>query len=79
MAKNKFEVKGEDLLKKVKQIIREGNVRRIVIKNEEGKTYMEIPINVGVLGTLFAPILVAIGALAAVANSFTIEVARKKK
>ena len=79
MAKNKFEVKGEDLLKKVKQIIREGNVRRIVIKNEEGKTYMEIPINVGVLGTLFAPILVAIGALAAVANSFTIEVSRKKK
>ena len=79
MAKNKFEVKGEDLLKKVKAIIKEGNVRQIVIKNEEGKIYMKIPINVGVLGTLFAPILVAIGALAAMASSFTIEVARKKK
>ena len=77
MAKSKFKVKGEDLLKKVKALIKEGNVRRIVIKNDEGKTYMEIPINVGVLGTLFAPILVAIGALAAMANSFTIEVTKK--
>lgn len=76
--KTEFKVNGDELLKKVKAIIKEGNVRRIIIKNEKGKEYMEIPINVGVLGAIFAPILVAIGALAAMASSFTIEVVRKE-
>lgn len=76
--KSEFKVKGDELLKKVKTLIKEGNVRRIIIKNEKGSEYLEIPINVGVLGVLFAPILVAVGALAAVASSFTIEVVRKE-
>ena len=76
--KSEFKVSGNELLKKVKNLIKEGNVRRIIIKNEKGNEYLEIPINIGVLGVIFAPILVAVGALAAVASSFTIEVIRKK-
>ena len=79
MAKNIFKVKGEDLLKKVKSLIKEGNVRRIIIKDQKGREYLELPVNVGVLGVLFAPILVAVGALAALASSFTVEVVRKEE
>jgi hypothetical protein len=79
MASNQFKVRGDELLKKVKELIREGNVRRIIIKNEKRETFMEIPISVGVLGAIFAPVLVAIGAIAAMASSFTLEVIRKEK
>ena len=72
-----FKVTGDDLLKRVKGLIKEGNVRRIIIKDKKGREYLEIPVNVGVLGALFAPILVAVGALAALASSFTLEVVRK--
>ncbi|MBU1017523.1 DUF4342 domain-containing protein [Patescibacteria group bacterium] len=74
-----FKVSGDELLKKVKAIIKEGNVRRIIIKDQKGREYLEIPVNVGVLGALFAPILVAVGALAALASSFTLEVVRKEE
>ena len=74
--KNEFKVKGEDLLKKVKQLIHEGNVNRIIIKNEKGVTYVEIPVNVAIVGALIAPILAAVGAIAALATNFTIEVKR---
>jgi len=73
---SEFRVKADELVKKVKEIIHEGNVRRIIIKNEEGKTYLEIPVTVGLVGVLLAPVLAAIGALAAVAANFTIEVIR---
>ncbi|MBC8488869.1 MAG: DUF4342 domain-containing protein [Bacteroidetes bacterium] len=76
--KNEFKVKGEELLKKIKELIHEGNVRKIIIKNEEGKTYLEIPVTVGVVGAIIAPILAAVGAIAALAASFTIEVVRKE-
>lgn len=76
--KNEFKVKGEDLLKKVKSIIHEGNVRRIIIKNEEGKTFMEIPLTIGVVGTILAPVFAAVGALAALVANFTIEIERKE-
>lgn len=75
---NSFNVKGEDLLKKIKEIIHEGNVNRIIIKNEEGKTYLEIPVTIGVIGTVLLPIFAAVGALAALAANFTIEVVRKE-
>jgi hypothetical protein len=79
MSKNTtFSVKGEDLLKKIKEIIHEGNVNRIIIKSEEGKTYLEIPVTIGVIGTILLPVLAAIGALAAMAANFTIEVVRKE-
>ena len=73
-----FKEKGEDLLKKIREIIHEGNVSRIIIKNEEGRTYIEIPVTIGVIGAILAPILAAVGALAALAANFTIEVVRRE-
>ena len=71
-------VKGEDLLKKVKELIHEGNIRRIIIKNENGDTYIEIPLTLGVVGMVVAPILAAVGAIAALASNFTIEIVKKE-
>jgi hypothetical protein len=79
MKKNEFKVSGEELLKKVKHVIKEGNVRRIVIKNDKGDTFIEIPITIGVLGALAAPVFVAVGAIAAIASKFTVEVIRSDK
>ena len=75
---DEFKVKGEDLLKKIREIIHEGNVRRIIIKNEEGRTYIENTVTIGVIGAILAPILAAVGALAALAANFTIEVVRRE-
>ncbi len=75
--KNEFRVRGEDLLKKVKDLIREGNIRRIIIKDEQGKTYLEIPLTVGVVGVILAPVWAAIGALAAMAGNFTIQIVKR--
>ena len=72
-----MKVKGEDLLKKVKELIHEGNIRRIIIKNENGETYIEIPLTLGVVGMVVAPILAAVGAIAALASHFTIEIVKK--
>jgi hypothetical protein len=74
--KNEFKVKGEELLRKVKEIVHEGNVRKIIIKDDKGSTYLEIPLTLGVVGALVAPILAAVGALAALASNFTLEVVR---
>jgi phage-related minor tail protein len=73
-----FKVKGEELLAKIKQLFHEGNISRIIIKDEEGKVYLEIPVTIGVIGAVFAPVLAAVGALAALAANFTIEVVRKE-
>lgn len=75
---NEFRVKGEELLKKIKQLIHEGNVSRIIIKDDQGRTYLEIPVTVGVVGAIFAPVLAAVGALAALVANFTIVVVRKE-
>jgi hypothetical protein len=75
--KNEFRVRGEDLLKKIKDLIREGNVRRIIIKDEQGKTYLEVPLTLGVVGVVLAPVLAAIGALAAMAGNFTIQIVKR--
>jgi len=72
-----FKVRGDELLAKIRQLIHDGNVSRIIIKDEVGKVYLEIPVTIGVIGALFAPVLAAIGALAALAANFTIEVVRK--
>jgi hypothetical protein len=72
-----FEIKGEDLLAKVKSLIREGNVRQITIKNQEGKTLAVFPLTIGVVGALIAPVLAAVGAIAALVTECTISVERK--
>ena len=60
-----FQFSGDTLLGKIKEIIRAGNVRRVIIKNEEGRVLIDIPLTLGVVGTLLAPQLAAIGAIAA--------------
>lgn len=72
-----FKVSGEDLLKKVKEIISEGNVRRIIIKNEDGKSLVELPLTIGVVGLALAPLLAAVGAIAALVTECTIVVERE--
>jgi hypothetical protein len=71
-----IEVKGEDLLGRIKELVHEGNVRRIIIKNEDGDRLLEIPLTLGVVGVMLLPQFVAIGALAAVVAKCTIEVER---
>ncbi len=83
MAKKKttqetFELKGEDLVKKVKELVHEGNVRRIIIKNKEGKTLIEFPLTFGVVGALIAPVLAAVGAIAALVSECSITVEREE-
>lgn len=73
-----FRVNGGELLNKVKEIIHEGNVRRIILKDDQGKTFMEIPLTVGVVGAIFAPILAAVGAVAALASDMTIVVEKNE-
>jgi hypothetical protein len=74
---NEFRVRGEEMMKKIKDIVHEGNVRKIIIKDDKGNPYMEIPLTFGVVGAIVAPVLAAIGALAALASNFTLEVVRK--
>ncbi|MGE5642365.1 MAG: DUF4342 domain-containing protein [Byssovorax cruenta] len=69
-----FRVEGEKLLTKIKELIHEGNIRRISIKDKEGKTVMEIPVTIGVVGILLAPQLAAIGAIAALLTEATVVV-----
>jgi hypothetical protein len=73
-----IEVEGDNLVAKVKEIVHEGNVRRIIIKNEEGEKLIEIPLTVGVVGAVLLPALAAIGALAALVAKCTIEVEREE-
>ncbi len=71
-----FRVKGEDLLKKLNAVIKEGNVRRIVIKDKEGRSLINIPLTIGVVGVVLAPVLAAVGAIAALVSECTILVER---
>ncbi len=72
-----FKVTGENLLKKVKELIKEGNVRKITIKDKQGKILAEFPLTIGVVGAVIAPVLAAIGAIAALVGECTISVERK--
>lgn len=72
-----IEVTGDDLVGKIKEIVHEGNVRRIIIKNEEGQKLIELPLTIGVVGALLAPPLAAVGAVAALVAKCTIEVERE--
>ncbi|HXM45606.1 MAG TPA: DUF4342 domain-containing protein [Bryobacteraceae bacterium] len=71
-----FKVLGKELVDKVQEIIHEGNVRRIIIRDEHGHTFIEIPLTVAAIGAVAAPILAAVGAIAAHLAHFTIVVER---
>ncbi len=74
-----FTATGESLLQKIKELIAEGNVRRITITDKSGKEFMSFPLTIGVVGALLAPVLAAIGALAALIGECTIAVERDEE
>ena len=76
--KEEFRVSGEELVEKIKEIIKEGNARKIIIKNEDGESVVEFPLTVGAIGALIAPILAAVGAIAALLIKCTIVVEKNK-
>ena len=76
--KEEYVVRSEDLVGKIKELIHEGNVTRIIVKDEAGKTLLEIPAWAGIVGTILAPWLAALGAIAALATKCTITVIRDK-
>ena len=73
-----FKVKGKQLVGKVKELIKEGNVRRIIIHNKDGKTLVELPLTIGVIGAVLVPVLAAVGAIAALVTECSITVQREK-
>jgi hypothetical protein len=76
--KETFSINGEQLLKKVKELIAEGNVTKITIKDKAGKELMSFPVTIGVVGVVLAPIFAAVGALAALVTECTIAVEREE-
>jgi len=76
--KEEYKVSGEDLLSRVKQLVHEGNVRRITIRSEEGNTLIEIPLSIGVVGAMLLPVWAAVGAIAALVTNCTIAVERRE-
>lgn len=76
--KEEFSVSADNLIEKVKELIREGNITKIVVKDEAGKMLLEIPATIGVVGVIIAPWLAALGAIAALATRCTIVVEREE-
>lgn len=74
-----FTVTGDKVIATLKDLLQEGNIRRVILKNEEGKILIEIPLTLGVVGVLLLPVWAAIGAIAALAARMTIVVERVDK
>jgi hypothetical protein len=74
--REKIEVRGEELLATFKELVHEGNIRKVTILNEDGHKIVEIPLTVGVVGALLLPSLAAIGAIAAIVTKCTLEIER---
>jgi len=73
-SKEEFQISGNKLIEKVKELIHEGNIRRLIIKNEQGQTLVEIPLTLGIVGAALAPVLAAVGAIAALVTRMTLVV-----
>ena len=71
-----FEVTGEKIVETVKELVRQGNIRRIIIKDSDGTSLIELPLTLGVVGAVLVPTLAALGALAALVTKCTIAVER---
>lgn len=74
-----FSINGDELVKKVKELIQAGNVRRIIIKDENGKSLVEFPVTIGVVGVVVAPVLAAVGAIAALVTKCTVVVEKREE
>jgi hypothetical protein len=77
MATEEHRVSGDKLVDRVKELVKEGNARRIIVKNPEGHTLMELPLTIGIAGAMFLPVLVALGSIAALASHYTLVVEKK--
>jgi hypothetical protein len=77
MSMEEHKVSGERLVERVKELVKEGNARRIIVKNAEGHTLLEIPLTMGLVGAFFLPIWVALGSIAALASHYTLVVEKK--
>jgi hypothetical protein len=73
---DEFKVSGDKIVETVKRLVHEGNIRRITIKDAEGRSLIEIPLTLGVVGAMLAPVLAAVGAMAALVTECTIAVER---
>ena len=73
----RVKVQADALREKVEELIREGNVRRIIVKNSEGQTVMELPLTIGIVGAVAAPMLAAVGAVGGVAARWSLEIERR--
>ena len=71
-----FRISGEEVVAKIKELLHEGNVRRIILKDEKGVTLIEVPLTIGVIGAILLPVWAAIGAIAAMAAKLTLVVER---
>ncbi len=78
ITKESIKVEGEKVLNKVKELVKEGNVRKISIHEKDGKELMSFPLSIGVVGAVFAPVLAAVGALAALIGECSITVEREE-
>jgi len=74
-----FKLEGGEIISKIHELIHEGNIRRIIIKNEEGKTLIEIPLLIGLVGAALAPVLAAVGAIGALVAKLTIIVEKTEE
>ncbi|MBP6924834.1 DUF4342 domain-containing protein [Candidatus Saccharibacteria bacterium] len=79
MKREEFKVNGEELVSKVKSLINEGNIRKIIIKNKDGKTIIELPLTIGAIGAVLAPSLAAVGAVAALLTECTLIIERAEQ
>ena len=77
--RTRMRLRGQALVDKVKELVREGNVRRIIIRNEAGHTVIEIPVTAGVVVAVAAPVAAAVGAIAALANDWHIEIEHRQE
>ena len=77
-ASEEYEVRGEDRLSRIKELVREGTIRRITIRSEQGNTLIEIPLAIGVVGAMLLPVWASVGALAALVTNCTIAVERRE-
>jgi hypothetical protein len=77
MSTEEFKINGEELVSKVKELIHQGNIRRLTIKNEKGETVIEIPLTFGAIGIILVPTLAAVGAVAALLTKCSIVVEKK--
>lgn len=79
MTKESFKIQGEHLVNKIKELVNEGNIRKITIHDKDDKEIMSFPLTIGVVGAVLAPILAAVGAIAAMLSECTITVEKEEK